>query len=220
MNPTRRDFLRTSSALAGALAMPAWPARAGEPVGLQPRVARVPLAGSGYPPTEVWGYGGTVPGPVLRARQGDRLRVVVDNRLPVETTVHWHGIRLPNAMDGVPHVTQPPIAAGGGRFTYEFALPDAGTFWYHPHLAQLRAARARAVRGAGGRGARAARGGPRRGVGAVGLSARPRGAHRRGFRQFHGREPRRAHRQYRRGERRSARDVRRCTRASGFGCAW
>ena len=75
-----------------------------------------------------------MPGRVLRARQGERLRIVVDNRLPVETSVHWHGIRLPNAMDGVPHVTQPPIAAGGGRFTYEFALPDAGTFWYHPHL--------------------------------------------------------------------------------------
>jgi FtsP/CotA-like multicopper oxidase with cupredoxin domain len=48
--------------------------------------------------------------------------------------VHWHGIRLPNAMDGVPHLTQPPIAANGGRFVYEFELSDAGTFWYHPHL--------------------------------------------------------------------------------------
>ena len=48
--------------------------------------------------------------------------------------MHWHGVRLPNAMDGVPGVTQPPIAANGGRFVYEFDLPDAGTFWYHPHL--------------------------------------------------------------------------------------
>jgi FtsP/CotA-like multicopper oxidase with cupredoxin domain len=67
-------------------------------------------------------------------RQGERLRIEVQNDLPVDTTVHWHGLRLPNAMDGVPHVTQPPIAAKGGRFTYEFDLPDAGTFWYHPHL--------------------------------------------------------------------------------------
>jgi FtsP/CotA-like multicopper oxidase with cupredoxin domain len=60
--------------------------------------------------------------------------VELENALPAQTTVHWHGIRLPNAMDGVPGLTQPPIAANGGRFTYEFDLPDAGTFWYHPHL--------------------------------------------------------------------------------------
>ena len=92
------------------------------------------LAGTGYPATAVWGYNGSVPGPELRARQGERLKVDVENRLGVDTTVHWHGIRLPNAMDGVPHLTQPPILKNGGRFTYEFGLPDAGTFWYHPHL--------------------------------------------------------------------------------------
>ncbi len=85
-----------------------------------------------YPATEIWGYNGTAPGPVLRVRQGDRLRVHVENRLEEPTTVHWHGIRLPNAMDGVPVITQPPIAPGGS-FVYEFALPDAGTFFYHPH---------------------------------------------------------------------------------------
>lgn len=81
----------------------------------------------------VWSYGGSVPGPLIRATQGERLRVVAENRLPQETTVHWHGIRLSNAMDGVPHLTQPPIAPGAS-FTYEFELPDAGTFWYHSHL--------------------------------------------------------------------------------------
>jgi FtsP/CotA-like multicopper oxidase with cupredoxin domain len=91
------------------------------------------LVGAQHPKTDVWAYGGSVPGPVLRYRQGERLRIEVENALEVETTVHWHGIRLPNAMDGVPHLTQPPIAKGG-RFTYEFDLPDAGTFWYHPHL--------------------------------------------------------------------------------------
>ena len=92
------------------------------------------LVGVGYPKTKVWSYNGSVPGPELRIRQGGRLRVDVENRLSVDTTVHWHGIRLPNAMDGVPHLTQPPIAKHGGRFTYDFELLDAGTFWYHPHL--------------------------------------------------------------------------------------
>lgn len=86
-----------------------------------------------YPQTAVWGYNGTVPGPELRLRQGERLRVTVENRLDEGTTVHWHGIRLPNAMDGVPHLTQKPIAANGGKFLYEFNVPDAGTYWYHPH---------------------------------------------------------------------------------------
>lgn len=93
-----------------------------------------PLLGRGEPETPVWGYEGSVPGPVLRYRQGDRLHVEVDNALEVDTTVHFHGIRMPNAMDGVPHLTQPPIARGG-RFAYDFVLPDAGTYWYHPHLA-------------------------------------------------------------------------------------
>ncbi len=96
--------------------------------------ARQALVGAGNPDTAVWAYNGTVPGPELRFKQGERLRIEVENALPVETTVHWHGLRLPNRMDGVPHVTQPPIGAKGGRFVYEFDLLDAGTFWYHPHL--------------------------------------------------------------------------------------
>ena len=97
-------------------------------------VGRQSLVGAAYPATEVWAYNGMVPGPELRFKQGERLRVEVENALGVATTVHWHGIRLPNAMDGVPGVTQAPIAAKGGRFSYEFELPDAGTYWYHPHL--------------------------------------------------------------------------------------
>jgi FtsP/CotA-like multicopper oxidase with cupredoxin domain len=94
--------------------------------------ARASLAGEHHPETDVWCYDGRTPGPEIRVRQGDRLRMVVENRLPEETTVHWHGIRLPNSMDGVPHLTQNPIAPGE-MFTYEFTCPDAGTFWYHPH---------------------------------------------------------------------------------------
>lgn len=81
--------------------------------------------------TSAWGYNGTVPGPVLEATVGDVLEVRLRNGLPEPTTIHWHGLRLPAAMDGTENVqrTIPP----GGEFTYRFALPDAGTFWYHPH---------------------------------------------------------------------------------------
>ncbi len=75
-------------------------------------------------------------GPELRIRQGEPVRVVVANKLGQDTTVHWHGIRLANAMDGVPGLTQAPIHPGES-FTYEFTPPDAGTFWYHPHADTL-----------------------------------------------------------------------------------
>ncbi len=92
-----------------------------------------PIVGRDYPETAVFSYGNTVPGPELRVSQGDLLRVRVLNSLDQETTVHWHGIRLPNAMDGVPYLTQEPIAPGDS-FLYEYSPPDAGTFWYHPHI--------------------------------------------------------------------------------------
>ena len=126
----RRGFLAGSA----ALALAPRPSLSQPSTRLRPAPARQSLVGAAHPATEVWAYNGTVPGPVLRYRRGERLRVEVENALDAETTVHWHGIRLPNAMDGVPHLTQPPIAARGGRFRYEFDLPDAGTFWYHPHL--------------------------------------------------------------------------------------
>jgi FtsP/CotA-like multicopper oxidase with cupredoxin domain len=135
MNPksqARRTFLATGAALGAAPWLPH--AAAAQPEQrLLIASSTQSLVGGANPATAVWAYNGTVPGPALRLKQGERLRVVVDNALDAETTVHWHGIRLPNGMDGVPHLTQPPIAGRGGRFTYEFALPDAGTFWYHPH---------------------------------------------------------------------------------------
>jgi FtsP/CotA-like multicopper oxidase with cupredoxin domain len=79
-----------------------------------------------------WAYGDTAPGPLLRATAGDVLRVDVHNQLPAATSVHWHGLALRNDMDGVPGVTQDPIAAGGS-FRYEFTVPDPGTYFYHPH---------------------------------------------------------------------------------------
>jgi len=129
----RRRFLGTAVAGTGFALMPTW-ARPAAPRMLRAKLATAALVGETNPRTAIWGYEGLVPGPELRLKQGDRLRVELENLLPADTTVHWHGIRLPNAMDGVPHLTQPPIAANGGRFTYEFALPDAGTYWYHPHL--------------------------------------------------------------------------------------
>ncbi len=123
----RRQFL----SLAALAATPRFAAAKERKLKIAP--ARQSLVGASNPDTAVWSYNGTVPGPELRFRQGERLRIEVENALDAETTVHWHGVRLPNAMDGVPGVTQQPIAKGG-RFVYEFDLPDAGTFWYHPHL--------------------------------------------------------------------------------------
>jgi FtsP/CotA-like multicopper oxidase with cupredoxin domain len=65
-------------------------------------------------------------------RQGERVQITVENQLSEETTVHWHGLRVPDAINGVPHLTQPPITPGE-TFVYEFDVPDAGTYWYHPH---------------------------------------------------------------------------------------
>lgn len=81
----------------------------------------------------VWAYNGQVPGPTLRVRLGEEVEVRLTNDLPQPTTIHWHGVRVPNAMDGVPGVTQEPIPPGG-TFTYRFVPKDAGTFWFHPHV--------------------------------------------------------------------------------------
>ncbi|MFD1642222.1 multicopper oxidase family protein [Halohasta litorea] len=82
-----------------------------------------------------WTYNGQYPGPELRATEGERVRVVVENDLPAETTVHWHGMAVDgdNAMDGVPGLTQPPIEPGE-EFVYEFDAEPAGTHWYHSHV--------------------------------------------------------------------------------------
>lgn len=82
---------------------------------------------------EAWTYNGTIPGPLIRVNVGDRLIVHYTNRLPRSSTVHWHGIRVPIEMDGVPGYSQPPVETGA-TFTYDFIVPDAGTYWYHPHV--------------------------------------------------------------------------------------
>ena len=81
--------------------------------------------------TRAWTFNGQIPGPTLEARVGDVLEVRFTNRLPEPTNIHWHGLQIPAAMDGTDMVQQP--IAPGETFTYRFRLPDAGTFWYHPH---------------------------------------------------------------------------------------
>lgn len=85
-------------------------------------------------PRRVLTLNGGVPGPTLHFREGDTAVITVTNHLKEETSVHWHGILLPNQMDGVPHVTTPPIPAGGSH-VFQFPLRQSGTYWYHSHTA-------------------------------------------------------------------------------------
>ena len=100
-------------------------------VDLDARVARVEIAPGVA--VDAWTYDGGLPGPLIRARVGDRIIVHFTNHLPQATTVHWHGLRIPIQMDGVPEHSQPEVPPGGS-FTYDFVIPDAGLFWYHPHI--------------------------------------------------------------------------------------
>ena len=83
-------------------------------------------------PSDLWGYNGQICGPTLRYKQGETARIRFTNSLVEPTSVHWHGIRIVNAMDGVSGLTQAPVQPGE-TFEYEFELPDAGTYWYHAH---------------------------------------------------------------------------------------
>ena len=86
----------------------------------------------GYPMT-VWGYNGSMPGPLVEAYQGDRVRFIVHNDLPEPTTIHWHGLELPTQYDGVPGVNQDPIMPGK-TYVYEYDLHQTGTYFYHSHI--------------------------------------------------------------------------------------
>ncbi len=84
----------------------------------------------------LWGYNGQSPGPTIECVEGDRLRIFVTNRLPEHTSIHWHGVILPNGMDGVSGLTQPAIEVGK-TFVYEFEMKKSGTFMYHPHADEM-----------------------------------------------------------------------------------
>ena len=83
---------------------------------------------------DAWGFNGSVPGPTIQVNEGDRVRFIVENRLPEPFSMHWHGIEVPNDMDGMPGISQDPIAPGD-RFVYEYTLHQNGTFFYHSHMA-------------------------------------------------------------------------------------
>ena len=82
---------------------------------------------------KAWTYDGGIPGPLIKTRVGDRLIVHFRNELDEPTTVHWHGVRVPIEMDGVPEISQPEVKKGES-FTYDFTVRDAGLYWYHPHV--------------------------------------------------------------------------------------
>jgi len=83
---------------------------------------------------DLWGFNGSAPGPLIEANEGDRLRIVLDNHLPEPIATHWHGLEVPNDMDGVALITQHPVLPGK-RFIYEFTLHQEGTYFYHSHMA-------------------------------------------------------------------------------------
>jgi manganese oxidase len=164
MKLTRRDlFLGTAAAALGSTLAP--DARA-QPTNATPRAARTrprvvtlngrtlaprlrdgvkefhlvaePVEHTFAPGTTIkaWGYNGTTPGPTIEAVEGDRVRIYVTNKLPEHTTIHWHGIDLPNGMDGVGGLTQPHILPGE-TFVYEFTLRQHGSHMYHPHADEM-----------------------------------------------------------------------------------
>ena len=130
---TRRAFLAGGAALVSSTAVPvaAWAGAQGKTV-LEAKEGTAQIAPAGYARTAIWGYDGGVPGPEIRLRQGDRLQRTFLNGLPQPSTVHWHGLRIDNAMDGIPGLTQQAVQPGQ-TFDYSFTAPDAGTYWYHAH---------------------------------------------------------------------------------------
>lgn len=81
---------------------------------------------------EAWAYNEQIPGPQIRVREGDRVRIILDNQLPESTAIHFHGLEVPNDQDGVPFITQPPVKPGE-KYTYEFTVPNSGSHMYHSH---------------------------------------------------------------------------------------
>ena len=165
MSISRRDMLLSSALLAGAFAKPAKAAPAGrEAERAAPRGPYTPVVtpnGATLPWKMVngvkefhlvaepvkrefapgmvincWGYNGMTPGPTIEAVEGDRVRILVTNRLPENTSVHWHGVILPNGMDGVSGLNQPHIKPGE-TYAYEFTLRQHGTQMYHPHSDEM-----------------------------------------------------------------------------------
>ena len=132
----RRDLLKTAAYSTAAVMTPTWLKASTSSYAdyqLEAQSGQGYFLGAPYPQTPLWCYNQQLPGPEIRAKQGQTLRIAVTNQLAQHSTLHCHGIRLPIEMDGVPGLTQPPIKSGES-FLYEFELADAGTYWYHPHF--------------------------------------------------------------------------------------
>lgn len=153
---SRRSLLARSGATVAFCALPGLTAQAATEAqtlrNLAPRPGRTnaQLLPDDYPATPVWAYNDIVPGPEIRLVQGDRVRIVVKNALKEQTIVHWHGLRVPHAMDGVPYLTQEPIGPGE-QFVYAFDVPDEtveialvadnpGDWMFHCHILEHQAA--------------------------------------------------------------------------------
>ncbi len=124
----RREFFLSSSA---AVLLPAT-GRAAAPLRLKAVPVDAPILPQSDGPTRMLGFNGSTPGPELRVRQGDQVSVAFENGSDQPSSIHWHGIHLKNAMDGVPDLTQAAVRPGEA-FLYAFDVPYAGTYWYHAH---------------------------------------------------------------------------------------
>src|SRR5258708_6974563 len=144
---SRRSLIAGSGLAAAATLFPA--SSGAQPVPsdgfriLRAKPGIAPLRGPERETTVIWGYSGVVPGPNLRIRRGEELKIRLHNELPADTAIHWHGVRVPNAFDGT-SLTQKPVAPNAS-FDYRFAPPDAGTYWYR---AAVRSQQNRALQGA------------------------------------------------------------------------
>jgi FtsP/CotA-like multicopper oxidase with cupredoxin domain len=130
----RRQFLSDTLAAAALLSVPRAAAALGDTTTREfVLTAREATHQVGTTPWPTWTYDGLVPGPEIRLTRGDRVRIRLDNRLPQPTTIHWHGLAVPPAMDGVVGLSQPAVQPGES-FTYEFDVTQSGTFFYHSHV--------------------------------------------------------------------------------------
>ncbi|OPX57148.1 Multicopper oxidase with three cupredoxin domains (includes cell division protein FtsP and spore coat protein CotA) [Oceanospirillum multiglobuliferum] len=132
----RREFLQLGALSTAGLCLPRWSlaqVNAVQPYHyrLTAELAEAELV-TGIK-TPVMAFNGQTPAPIIRAKQGQPIRIEFENKLNEPTTIHWHGLRIPIEMDGVPFLSQPPVMPGE-TFVYEFTPPDGGTFWYHPHM--------------------------------------------------------------------------------------
>ncbi|MEK6858994.1 MAG: multicopper oxidase family protein [Nanoarchaeota archaeon] len=127
---TSSTFDRSIIGLVSAQETANYPASSGQTMQLSADIVKKDMSGRKI---RMFGYNGQIPGPLIKVRQGDTLYVNFTNNLDQETTVHWHGLRLENANDGVPGMTQEPVQSGES-FLYKLDFPDAGLYWYHPHV--------------------------------------------------------------------------------------